>query len=122
MTGSVDKIFSWGVMYYIHPKFEYCKYQTEFIRILKPQWEIFDFQIPLRYGWLFNQFDLQKSFFKLCLMGIKKSIFDIFLCNFAETSYKYSTSDLRRLRSSFSSIIIIPDDFFKGRISVVYKK
>ena len=121
-NNSIDKIFSWGVIYYIHPKYEYEGYQLEFIRILKLSGRIVHFQIPLRYDCLSNQIDLKTYWIVVWIKSFKQFIKDLFYIKINEYAYKYSKKDLMKLQSSFSSIQISPDDFFKGRISVIYNK
>lgn len=120
--GSVDKILSWGVMYYIHPKLEYKKYQLEFLRILKTSGRIGHFQIPLRYGCLCSQVNSGKGGIALWLRRLKQCFKDLYSFKYNEYSYKYSRKNLLILASNFSNIQIIPDDFFSGRISVIYNK
>ncbi len=119
---SIDKIFSWGVMYYIHPVNSYQTYQSEFFRTLKLQGRIFHFQIPLRYGCICRQVDADIGKIKTWLRNIKKNIMDLRSCNINEYSYKYSIRDLMRNRSQFSAAQIIHDDFFLERISILYTK
>ena len=121
-NGSVDKIFSWGVMYYIHPKYEYETYQLEFLRILKTSGLICHFQIPLRYSGLCNLVDISKNGIAVWFKYIKKYILDVFVYKYNDYAYKFSKHDLCRYQSNILRIKIIPDDFFHDRISVIYKR
>jgi ubiquinone/menaquinone biosynthesis C-methylase UbiE len=122
VDGSVDKVLSWGVMQYVHPKLEYEKYQMEFLRILKSAGRICHFQIPLRYGCLYNRVDSSNGGVASWLRRFKQFIKDIYSCESNRFSYKYSRKNLLVLAVNFSSVQIIPDDFFLERISVIYNK
>lgn len=122
-NASVDRIFSWGVMYYVHPKNEYDIFQKEFLRVLKTPGRICHFQIPLRFaGYTLNNIYQRKNGIAARIRRMRLHFVDLFSAMYNEYTYKYSMSDLLRMQSDFLSIKIIPDDFFEDRISVIYDR
>ena len=119
---SIDGIFSWEVMYYTHPKIEYSRYQSEFYRLLKEKGIICHFQIPLRYACLFSRIEFKKRTAKEFLKNIAKCVRDIFSYQYNEYAYRYSKRDLIIMKNKFDNIQLVQDDFFIGRVSVIYKK
>ena len=119
---SIDGVFSWGVIQYINPKNEYKKYQSEFLRILNKEGKICHFQIPARFYCLYSHpvFNSQRN--KFLIKNTAKCFRDLFTRKHNEYSFKYTKRNLLKFNKEFSNILIIQDDFFMGRISVIYAK
>jgi ubiquinone/menaquinone biosynthesis C-methylase UbiE len=119
--GSVDKIFSWGVVYYLNPKEEYSVYQSEFLRISKVLGLICHFQIPLRKNLNLRIFFFPESL-RIKITRLARFFREVFSAKYGLYSYRYSVWDILKGKANYSEVKIIPDDVFLDRISVIYTK